>query len=70
MPARAWAFAQVPLNIASRGLLPGSQAMWLEPRRRELEEVRLQALELIARAGLHLGGAQLSSVERAARALI
>ncbi len=66
----AWAFAQVPLNIANRGLLPGSQATWLESRRRELEDVRLQALELIARAGLHLGGAQLSSVERHARALI
>src|SRR5947209_11351074 len=37
----AWALAQVPLNIASRGLLPGAQAMWLEARRRELEEVRL-----------------------------
>ncbi len=66
----AWALAQVPLNIANRGLLPGSQATWLEARRRELEDVRLQALELIARAGLHLGGAQLSSVERHARALI
>ncbi len=66
----AWAFAQVPLNIANRGLLPGSQAIWLEARRRELEDIRLQALELIARAGLHLGGAQLSSVERHARALI
>ena len=30
---RAWALAQVPLNIASRGLLPGSQASWLEPPR-------------------------------------
>ena len=26
---RAWALAQVPLNIASRGLLPGAQAFWL-----------------------------------------
>jgi DNA-binding SARP family transcriptional activator/tetratricopeptide (TPR) repeat protein len=66
----AWALAQVPLNIASRGLLPGSQAMWLDARRRELEEVRLQALEVIGRAGLRLGGAQLTSVERAARTLI
>ncbi|MFL5830320.1 MAG: ATP-binding protein [Solirubrobacteraceae bacterium] len=66
----AWALAQVPLNIASRGLLPGAQAMWLEARRRELEEVRLQALEVIGRAGLRLGGSQLSSVERAARTLI
>ena len=66
----AWAIAQVPLNIAGRGLLPGSQAIWLESRRRELADVRLQALEVIGRAGLTLGGSQLASVERAARSLI
>jgi len=66
----AWALAQVPFNIASRGLLPGSEASWLEPRRRELEQIRLQALEVIGRAGLSLGGTQLGSVERAARGLI
>ncbi len=66
----AWALAQVPLNIASRGLLPGAQAGWLESHRRELDDVRLQALEVVGRAGLRMGGAQLSSVERAARALI
>jgi DNA-binding SARP family transcriptional activator/tetratricopeptide (TPR) repeat protein len=69
--ARAsWALAQVPLNIASRGLLPGTQASWLEPRRQELSDIRLQALEVIGRAGLSLGGTQLGSVERAARTLI
>ena len=26
----SWALAQVPLNIAGRGLLPGTQALWLE----------------------------------------
>ncbi len=69
-PRSAWALAQVPLNIAGRGLLPGAQADWLEPPRRELEEIRLQALETIGRAGLHLGGSQLASAERAARSLI
>src|ERR1700733_12573114 len=67
---RAWALAQVPLNIASRGLLPGAQATWLEPPRRELEEVHLLALEVIGRAGLVLGGTQVQSAERAARTLI
>ncbi|MEO6859651.1 MAG: AAA family ATPase [Solirubrobacteraceae bacterium] len=66
----AWALAQVPLNIANRGLLPGAQATWLEGWRRELHDLRLQALEIIGRAGLALGGSQLSSVERAARSLI
>ncbi len=67
---RAWALAQVPLNIASRGLLPGAQANWLEAPRRELEDVRQQALEVIGRAGLVMGGTQLQSAERAARTLI
>jgi DNA-binding SARP family transcriptional activator/tetratricopeptide (TPR) repeat protein/ABC-type cobalamin/Fe3+-siderophores transport system ATPase subunit len=67
---RAWALAQVPLNIASRGLLPGTQASWLEAPRRELEEVHLLALEVIGRAGLVMGGTQLQSAERAARTLI
>ena len=66
----AWGLAQVPFNIASRKLLPGSQASWLEPRRRELEDIRLHALEVIGAAGLRMGGAQLASVERAARTLI
>jgi DNA-binding SARP family transcriptional activator/tetratricopeptide (TPR) repeat protein len=66
----AWALAQVPLNIAGRGLLPGIQATWLEPRRRELTDIRLQALEIIGRAGLRLGGTQLGSVERAGRTLV
>jgi DNA-binding SARP family transcriptional activator len=66
----AWALAQVPLNIAARGLLPGTQAAWLEPHRRELAETRLAALEVIGRAGLRLGGTQLASVERAGRSLI
>ncbi len=66
----AWALAQVPLNIASRGLLPGAQAIWLESRRRDLEDIRRRALEVIGRAGLSLGGSQLASVERAARNLI
>ncbi len=66
----AWALAQVPLNIASRGLLPGAQARWLDSRRRELDDIRMQALEVIGRAGLRLGGSQLASVERAAKGLI
>jgi DNA-binding SARP family transcriptional activator len=69
--ARAgWALAQVPLNIASRGLLPGVETAWIEIRRRELADLRLQALEVLGRAGLSLGGTQLGSAERAARTLI
>ena len=66
----SWALAQVPLNIAGRGLLPGAQAVWLDWRRRELEDVRLQALEVVGRSGLIMGGTQLASAARAARTLI
>ncbi len=66
----AWALAQVPLNIAGRGLLPGVEAAWLEGARRDLEELRLQTLEVISRAGLGMGGSQIASAERHARALI
>src|ERR1700756_5531394 len=67
---RARALAQVPLNIASRGLLRGARATGLHPPRRDLEEVHLLALEVIGRAGLVMGGTQLQSAERAARTLI
>jgi DNA-binding SARP family transcriptional activator/tetratricopeptide (TPR) repeat protein len=66
----AWAHAQVPLVVAGRGLLPGAPAAWLQSPRRELGEVRLQALEIVGRAGLALGGNQLGSVERAGRSLL
>jgi DNA-binding SARP family transcriptional activator/tetratricopeptide (TPR) repeat protein len=69
-PRTAWARAQIPLNIAGRGLLPGAATPWLEPLRRDLAQVRLQALEIVGRAGLELGSSQLSSVERTGRALI
>ncbi len=69
-PRTAWAVAQVPLNIAGRGLVPGLQASWLEAPRAELDDIRLQALEVVGGAGLALGGAQLASVERAGRSLV
>ena len=67
---QAWGLAQVPLNVAGRGLLPGSAADWIDRARRDLEDMRIRALEVIGRAGLLLGTGQLPSVERAARALI
>jgi DNA-binding SARP family transcriptional activator len=69
-PRSAWALIQEPLRIASRGLLPGAQAEWLEPHRRELNDLRLAALELLGRAALALGGPRLLDARRAARALI
>jgi len=70
MSAQVQPVAQVPLNIATRGLVPGLEADWLAAPRAELEETRLQALEVVGGAGLAMGGGQLASVERAGRALI
>jgi hypothetical protein len=42
--------------ITERGLLPGLEAPWVDERRRELEELELEALDLVAEIGLGLGG--------------
>src|SRR4051794_13832016 len=57
-------------EIADRGLLPGLEAGWIDERRRELEELRTEALEAIALAGLAQGGPALADAERAARAAV
>src|SRR3954454_7101180 len=44
------------VEIADRGLLPGLEAEWIDERRRELEELRTEALQAIATAGVAQGG--------------
>jgi DNA-binding SARP family transcriptional activator len=66
----AWGPAHVALAIAERPLLPGVDAPWLTPRRRELEELLADALECMALIGRRLGGSELAAAERAARKLI
>ncbi len=56
--------------IAARGLLPGMEADWIDERRRELEDLRTEALEAVAAAGVALGGPALADAERAARAAV
>src|SRR3954471_23944673 len=57
-------------EIAGRGLLPGLEADWIEERRRELADLRVEALEAAAAAGAALGGAELAGAERAARSAV
>src|SRR3954469_22228738 len=57
-------------EIAGRGLLPGLEADWIDERRRELSDLRVEALEALAVAGAALGGADLAAAERAARAAV
>lgn len=64
----AWGPAQAALAVADRGLLPGLEATWIDDRRAELADLRIEALEAVAAVGVHLGGAELPAAEPAARA--
>src|SRR4051795_603122 len=66
----AWDAANEAAEIAGRGLLPGLEADWIDERRRELADLRVEALEAAATAGAALGGAELAGAERAARAAV
>src|SRR4051794_17753546 len=66
----AWHAANEAADIANRGLLPGLEADWIEERRRDLADLRVEALEAAASAGAALGGADLAGAERAARAAV
>src|SRR4051812_41355916 len=66
----AWQAANEAAEIASAGLLPGLEADWIDERRRELADLRVEALEAAATAGAALGGAHLAGAERAAQAAV
>jgi DNA-binding SARP family transcriptional activator/tetratricopeptide (TPR) repeat protein len=66
----AWTPSQVALTIAERGFLPGHDAPWIDTRRRDLDDLLLDALELVAVAGMRVGGSELAAAERAARRLV
>jgi SARP family transcriptional regulator, regulator of embCAB operon len=67
---RAWGPARVALATTKRGFLPDVKAEWTEEWRRHVENLRVGALEAMAACGLGIGGPELGSAERAARALI
>jgi DNA-binding SARP family transcriptional activator/DNA-binding CsgD family transcriptional regulator len=66
----AWKAAGEAAEIASRGLLPGLEADWIDERRRELADLRVEALEAAAGAGAAMGGPHLAGAESAARAAV
>jgi SARP family transcriptional regulator, regulator of embCAB operon len=68
--AEAWGPARVAQHIAKRRFLPGEDAPWIEEMRRDLEETYLRSLELAASASLGIGGSELDTAERTARALV
>jgi DNA-binding SARP family transcriptional activator len=50
--------------------LPDAEGGWAAEQRRELDTIRLRALETLAEAGLRQGGRELGAAEQAARAAI
>ena len=66
----AWEAAKDAIEIAERGLLPGLEAPWIDARRAELADLRVEALEALAAAGLQLGGAAWPEAEAAARSAV
>ena len=67
----AWDPALEAVAIAEGGLLPGLEAIWIDERRRELSDLRVEALEAIAAIGVGIRGASaLAAAEAAARAAI
>jgi DNA-binding SARP family transcriptional activator/tetratricopeptide (TPR) repeat protein len=66
----AWSPAQAALAIAERGFMPGHDAPWIDVRRRDLEDLLVDALEIVATVGVRIGGSELGVAERAARRLI
>ncbi len=66
----ACASAEAALDIYELPLVPTFDAPWIEDHRREQEEQRLEALELLAEASLTLSGAGLLRAQLAARQLV
>ena len=68
--AAAWGPSSLAYDVTSRRLLRGHDRPWLDDWRRRLDEVRLNALECVAAAGLGIGGPELPQAAKCARQLI
>jgi DNA-binding SARP family transcriptional activator len=68
--ADAWGPAGVAYHVASRPLLRGIEAAWLDEWRRRLGDVALRGLECVAAARLGMGGPTLPQAEECGRRLV
>jgi DNA-binding SARP family transcriptional activator len=66
----AAAMAHGALGLATEPFLAECDGPWVQERRREVEGLRLRALEALGEAGLRLGGRELDAAEQAARTAI
>ena len=62
--------ARVALAPDLLTFLPDCEGLWVAEQRRDLETVRVRALEALAAAGLRRGGRELGAAEQAARSAI
>jgi DNA-binding SARP family transcriptional activator len=67
---RAIDAAGAAARVLESGLLAGMQGEWVDAARRETSELASRALEVVARAGIALGGPQLVTATRAAETLV
>jgi DNA-binding SARP family transcriptional activator len=67
---RAAEHARDALAVDLQTFLPDCDGPWLNELRRELESIRLRALEALGEACLRQGGRELGAAEQAARAVI
>ena len=65
--AGAWGPSQTVAHISARVFMPGFDSPWIEEIRGKLMDAQLRANECLAASGLHLGGMELHTAERAAR---
>jgi DNA-binding SARP family transcriptional activator/tetratricopeptide (TPR) repeat protein len=66
----AAAQARAALALGAEPFLAECDGRWVRERRREVEGLRLRALEALGEAGLRLGGRELDAAEHAARTAI
>jgi DNA-binding SARP family transcriptional activator len=69
-PGLAGARARDALATDLQTFLPDADGGWAADQRRELDTIRLRALETLAEAGLRQGGRELGAAEQAAHAAI
>jgi len=67
---RAWGPSLAALFTSERELLPGEDAPWIDERRRQMEQIRIRALETYAAAAFGTGGTELPAAVRAGRQLV
>ena len=68
--AAASSHAREALAVDLQTFLPDCDGPWVNELRRELDSLRLRALETLAEAGLRQGGRELGTAEQAARAAL